>query len=103
MYRKTKVIEINPTQIEMVYLDKQGNACRDPEHECTPWLFEAKFVGVDIDPREVVSIEFPVFDYRKTGQKPLKVKVHVIDFPEGKREEHLKIISSTRHNGGSGG
>jgi hypothetical protein len=55
---------------------------------------------VDIDPREVISVEFPKFDYRSTKHEPLKVKVTVIDLPEGEREEHLKIIDSTRHNGG---
>lgn len=100
MHRKKRVIEISPTQIEVVYLDKEGNACKDPKHECLPWLFEAKFKGVDIDPREVVRIEFPKLDYRSANNTPLKVKVTVIDFLEGEREAHLKIVDKVRHNNG---
>lgn len=76
---KTKVIEINPTQVKIRYLDKKGNVIKDTCQDCIPYLFEARFKGVKIDPIQVIKIEFPVHDYRQAATKPLKVKVTVAD------------------------
>ena len=76
---KTKIIELNPTQIEVIYLDANGEPIKDSSQECQNLHWEARFIGADIDPLFVVSIEFPTLSHNADKLKPMKARVVVID------------------------
>jgi len=83
---KTKIIELNPTQIEILYLDKDGKPLTDSSQDCHNIYWEPKFIGVDIDPLFVVSIEFPVLTYNTAKVQPVKARVVVLDLTEEERK-----------------
>ena len=61
---KTETYFLNPNEVEIVWLDEYGNVTTDPEKQCRPFLWEAKFKGGShIDPLLVQSIKFPELNY----------------------------------------
>lgn len=76
---KTKILELNPTQVEITYLDKEGNPIKDSTQSCNNIYWEARFIGVDIDPLFVVSILPPALSYNTDKVQVVKTKVVMID------------------------
>ena len=94
---KTKVIEINPTQVDIIYLDDYGSPLTDSSQVCNNTNWEPRFIGVDIDPLFVVNIEFPVLSFNVSEVESLKVKVTVIDVvPEEAQVIKASLIATMK-------
>jgi hypothetical protein len=76
---KTKILKLNPTQVKVNWVDDKGFKIDDPKQTCTSYLWEAEFIGVDIDPLTVKSIKFPKLKY--SDNKDYFVEVEVITDP----------------------
>lgn len=91
---RTKTIELNPSQVKIKYLDKDGKEAKD---DCYTNLFSVELTGCDIDTNLIMKVKFPELDYGADpvdGCVPLaKVKVTYLE-PTSRESKYMSRMKN---------